>query len=661
MSQKQKKPGAGFGGSGDDAPQGQEQYNPSAAQKMVQSLDDSLGKVRLTYGAHDLQVEIEGLSVAEAQLAYKDILTVEDDAEAYLNGKLVTNKTTQRLQKGDRLEFMKEAGQKGMPSKKQVSDRAALRNVPELRRIDEEDEEEMGHEVKATVKDVDVERASVKQITIPKGMHLREAAAWLMRKDMEEDKEVEVYHEIDCFPLDGCVAFRDALVDLYGYVQNADTPGWFKNNPPVMIGVPISATETRQVPWGRVEVPGIEGFLSTGIKVTKAGPRFLVTGTTKQRHLLEVNEIVDTVKNRLKSNSIYKGKAVRLDLSWTRSGDPARNFDPTGHAPKFSIPVDSVREGELIFSKEVERDINLGLFTPIEYPDACRKAGIPLKRGVLLAGDYGTGKTLTAYVTALKAVRSGFTFIYLSSVVDLAMAFQFAKQYAPAVIFSEDVDRVLGGQDRTEAIDAVLNSFDGVDSKHEEIITVLTTNHLDRLTKAVLRPGRCDTLVQVTRPDAEAASKLVKLYGRNLLAPETDYDAIGASLADHLPAEIREAVERAKLAAIARLENVADGIEGKVTEKDVIAATEAMAAQHDMLIPKEQDTRTPIEKAADQLGFHLRNGIGDRDEANAAAAVRLLQRLGMKAEDLNEAYLDESDDEPVVHAIPTAAGNNGEE
>ena len=113
MGQKQKKPGPGFGGQGDGADSGQEQYTADAAKKMVESLDDSLGKVRLTYGAHDLQVEIEGLSVAEAQLAYKNILTVEDDAEAYLNGKLVTSKSSTRLQKGDRLEFMKEAGQKG--------------------------------------------------------------------------------------------------------------------------------------------------------------------------------------------------------------------------------------------------------------------------------------------------------------------------------------------------------------------------------------------------------------------------------------------------------------------------------------------------------------------------------------------------------------------
>lgn len=113
MSQKQKKPGPGFGGTSEADGGAQLTYDASAAQKLVKQLDDSLGKVRLTYGAHDINVEISGLSVAEAMLAYQDILNVDPSAEAYVNGKVVTDKAATRLQKGDRLEFMKEAGQKG--------------------------------------------------------------------------------------------------------------------------------------------------------------------------------------------------------------------------------------------------------------------------------------------------------------------------------------------------------------------------------------------------------------------------------------------------------------------------------------------------------------------------------------------------------------------
>jgi transitional endoplasmic reticulum ATPase len=503
-----------------------------------------------------------------------------------------------------------------------------------------------------TAKNVTIERSKeVKQILIPDGMSLREASRWLERKDQEEDKEVGVYHEIDCFPLDGAVAFIDALDDIYGFVAKVNTPGfWGQSNPPTMIGVPTGPNTSRQVPWGRVEIPGVAGYLNTSMKVTTAGPRFLLEGETKQRHLHEIEAVVERIKERLKTHSIYKGQAIKLDLSWIRNGGP-RAFDPTGHAPKFSIPVDKVVESDLIFPEAVERDIDLGLFTPIECTDQCRKHGVPLKRGVLLAGDYGTGKTLTAYVTAKKAVNNGFTFIYLANVLDLAQAFQFAAMYAPAVVFAEDVDRVLGQDERTEAMDAILNSFDGVDTKTSDLITVLTTNHLDRLSQAILRPGRCDTLVQVTRPDADAAARLVQLYGRGLIATDADFGRIGEALADHLPAEIREAVERAKLAAIRRLsregklKKKTDSIQGEVREQDVLAAVSAMEAQHKLLEPKNLDNRSPVEKAAEQLGFAIRGGMEANGYQNAEAAIKLLQRLGVAdAENLNSVEAEYADD-----------------
>lgn len=499
------------------------------------------------------------------------------------------------------------------------------------------------------VKDVNVQRSrEVLQIIVPEKMALKTAADWLLKKDAEEDKRLQIYHEIECFPLDGAVALREALDEIYGFVQNTDTPGWFgESNPPTMIGVPVGPDQIRQVPWGRVSIPGVYGYLETNM-TTNPGPKFVLQGETKQRHLYEIEAIVAKMKEKLRTSSIYKGKAIRLDLSWIRLG---QRFSPTGHAPKFTIPTDTVREEELIFPKNVQNDIELGLFTPIECADHCRSHKIPLKRGVLLAGDYGTGKTLTAYVTAKKAVNNGWTFIYLDNVLDLAQGFKFAAQYAPAVIFAEDVDRVVGQEDRTEAIDAVLNSFDGVDTKNLELITVLTTNHLEKLTQAVLRPGRCDTLVLVTRPDAEAAARLVKLYGRNLIAADADFAKIGQALNNHLPAEIREAVERAKLAAVRRLTvegklQKGGSIAGHVREQDVIAAVAAMESQHKLLEPKQKDNRSTLEKCAEILGDRIAEATADGVNKNASMALNILQEMGLKRDDLSDGscYLNRKND-----------------
>jgi len=474
-------------------------------------------------------------------------------------------------------------------------------------------------------KDAGIVRSKdLKQIVVPAGMKLTEAADLLMRLDKAEDKTVAVYHEFEAFPLGGAVAFRAALDEIYGFALGADTPTWFGPKPPAMIGVPVGPNQIKQVPWGRVTVPGVAGHLDTNMTVNPT-PKFVLTGETKQRHAGEIDAIVAKVREKLKTESIYKGKAIRLDLSWMRNGQA---FSPTGDAPKFTIPVDKVKEDDLIYPAQVRNDMQLGLFTPIEHSEVCRATGIPLKRGVLLAGDYGVGKTLCAYVTAKKAVQNGWTFIYLSNALDLEAGFRFA----------------------------VLNAFDGVDTKALEIITVLTTNHLSKLSQAFLRPGRCDTLVLVTRPDADAASRLVRLYGRGLLEDGIDLARVGAALSGHLPAEIREAVERAKLAAISRMAGTGElaagkTIAGHVREDDIMAAVSAMHAQHKLLEPKAVDTRSVAEKCADIFGRRVADAVANGSDRSSALALNMLQSIGYGANDLSDAANELSDN----HDVPQSA------
>ena len=70
----------------------------------------------------------------------------------------------------------------------------------------------MATETTKTAKDVAVTRSDeTKQIILPKGLKLTEAADMILRLDKAEDKTVAILHEFDCFPLDGAVAFRAAL------------------------------------------------------------------------------------------------------------------------------------------------------------------------------------------------------------------------------------------------------------------------------------------------------------------------------------------------------------------------------------------------------------------------------------------------------------------
>jgi len=136
---------------------------------------------------------------------------------------------------------------------------------------------------------------------------------------------------------------------------------------------------------------------------------------------------------------------------------------------------------------------------------------------------------------------------------------------------------------------------------------VLTTNNVEKINRAMLRPGRLDAVIPVRAPDAEAAIKLVRNYSRGLLkATDDEMVPVGAALAGLIPAVIREAVERSKLAAIVRLPK--DATQLDLRPEDLIRANSSMQAQLKLMAQPIPDTRSDIEKAAAVLGEAIRGG-----------------------------------------------------
>lgn len=414
---------------------------------------------------------------------------------------------------------------------------------------------------KVTAKDVELVRSKVPQIVVPEAMKLEEVIEWCYRKQEEEEKEVAIYHELPYSPIDGMAAFQKALSRIYGWVDMVSS-GW---DLPTMVGITVGLNKIVQVPWGKFKVPTISGWLETGMKSNM----FIINGKIKRKHEKEVNAIVEKTLEILKDESIYKSQAIKVSFEWERNED---YFNPLNHCPKF-IDLSGVDEEDMVFSSVIRNSLDIALFYPIEYSQACREARIPLKRGVLLSGKYGVGKSMCSNVAAKKAIQNGWTFIYLESVQDLKRGLQFAAQYAPAILFAEDVDRAITGN-RTYSMDELLNILDGVDTKGKEIITVFTTNHLSDINVALKRPGRLDSIINIEPPDADAAAKIIGRYARGLLVPGADLTEVGRAVAGYIPAIIREVVERAKIAAIGRSKG--GNIENSITTNDLLKAADSM-------------------------------------------------------------------------------------
>jgi transitional endoplasmic reticulum ATPase len=264
--------------------------------------------------------------------------------------------------------------------------------------------------------------------------------------------------------------------------------------------------------------------------------------------------------------------------------------------PKF-IDTNDVDEAMLVYPAKTQAAIETNLFTPIQRIRDCIANGIPVKRGVLLGGTFGTGKTMAAKVASKYAVQNGITYLYVTRADELADAIEFAKMYCDpgCVIFCEDIDRAMEGNnaERTEAIDDILNIIDGIDTKSSNIITVLTTNSLETITPAMLRPGRLDAVIDVLPPDAAAAEKLVRLYAGDAVDIDADLSEVGQKLDGVIPAVIAEVVKRAKLAQL-RLQEPGTLVT-KLSAQALLDASESMKSQLDLLYREEVKDETTID------------------------------------------------------------------
>jgi transitional endoplasmic reticulum ATPase len=135
-----------------------------------------------------------------------------------------------------------------------------------------------------------------------------------------------------------------------------------------------------------------------------------------------------------------------------------------------------------------------------------------------------------------------------------------------------------------------------------ELIVCLTTNHVDHIEPAMMRPGRLDAVISVKAPDAVASVNLVKLYARGRLDPQDDFARVGEKLSGQIPAVIREVVERSKLAAVRRLK---PNEELALRASDLEYAADEMLNHLRLMTPKPEDTRSKQERAAEVLGKHL--------------------------------------------------------
>lgn len=172
----------------------------------------------------------------------------------------------------------------------------------------------------------------------------------------------------------------------------------------------------------------------------------------------------------------------------------------------------------------------------LKNPKKYQKLGAEIPRGALLVGPPGTGKTLLAKAVAGEAkvpflTVSGSDFVEMFVGVGAARVrdlFKKAKEHSPSIIFIDEIDAVgkkrdskmTGGNDeRDSTLNQLLVEMDGFGTK-SNVIVLAATNRKDILDSALLRPGRFDRTIDITLPNLEERTEIVKVHMKKVKTQE---------------------------------------------------------------------------------------------------------------------------------------------
>ena len=259
----------------------------------------------------------------------------------------------------------------------------------------------------------------------------------------------------------------------------------------------------------------------------------------------------------------------------------------------------------------------------LKDPGKYTKLGARIPKGVLLEGPPGTGKTLLAKAVAGEAgvpffSISGSDFVEMfvgvgaSRVRDM---FEEAKKNAPCIVFIDEIDAVarrrgtgLGGghDEREQTLNQLLVEMDGF-GVNEGIIVMAATNRADILDPAILRPGRFDRKVAVSRPDVKGREEILKVHAKNKpLGDDVNLEEIARTTAGFSGADLENLLNEAAIDAAK--ENRAYIIQADIQKAFIKVGIGTEKKSH--IISEEEKRITAYHESGHAILFHELKDIG---------------------------------------------------
>jgi cell division protease FtsH len=219
--------------------------------------------------------------------------------------------------------------------------------------------------------------------------------------------------------------------------------------------------------------------------------------------------LLNDLRSTMQEHNVYRRQM--LSFSVCDDGSLQINF----------LRRETVKRTDIVLPKGILEAVEQHVIGIATHRKKLRSMGQHLKRGVLLHGAPGAGKTLTVRYLASHMQESTVIVLTGAALRAISPSCVMARALAPALVVIEDVDLIAHerhqvGMETNPLLFSLLNEMDGIDGD-SDVAFLLTTNRPEVLEPALAeRPGRIDLAVEVPLPNAQSRRLLLRRYGKAL-------------------------------------------------------------------------------------------------------------------------------------------------
>jgi transitional endoplasmic reticulum ATPase len=205
---------------------------------------------------------------------------------------------------------------------------------------------------------------------------------------------------------------------------------------------------------------------------------------------------------------------------------------------------------------DLVRSLEANVVLPLENDALAEEFDLKPKRGILLAGPPGTGKTTVGRALAHR-LKSKFFLIdgtFIAGTAGfyngIANVFEAARQNAPSIIFIDDTDVIFEEGEEYGLYRYLLTMLDGLESESGgRVCVIMTAMDVGSLPPALVRSGRIELWLETRMPDELARAAILKdhLGGLNGHLKGADPERLAAHADGLTGADLKRVVEDGKV------------------------------------------------------------------------------------------------------------------